>query len=92
MSSDSYPSGSYHGPEINDWVRRAQAGDQEALSQLIQRFSRDVYGKAFSILKNHHDADDVVQETFYVSLKVFQGFDLNRLFEPGSLPLRFANL
>lgn len=74
MSSDSYPSGSYHGPEINDWVRRAQAGDQEALSQLIQRFSRDVYGKAFSILKNHHDADDVVQETFLRVFKSLSGF------------------
>jgi RNA polymerase sigma-70 factor (ECF subfamily) len=69
MRSDSHPPGSYHGPEINDWVRRAQAGDQEALSQLIQRFSRDVYGKAFSILKKHHDTEDVVQETF---LRVFK--------------------
>ncbi len=74
MSSDSNPLGSYHGPEINDWVRRAQAGDQEALSQLIQRFSRDVYGKAFSILKHHQDADDVVQETFLRVIKSLSGF------------------
>lgn len=54
----------YHAPEVLAWVRAAQAGDDGAFASLVGRFSRDVYGKAFSILKTHQDADDVVQETF----------------------------
>jgi len=74
MRSDSSSPGSYHGPEIHDWVRRAQAGDLDALSQLMQRFSKDVYGKAYSILKNKEDAEDVVQETFLRVFKSLSGF------------------
>jgi len=54
----------YHAPEVLGWVEAAQGGDQLAFGNLVERFQRDVYGKAFSILKNHLDADDVVQETF----------------------------
>jgi len=53
-----------HAPEVLEWVRSAQTGDQAAFGCLVERFQRDVYGKAYSILKNHGDSDDVVQETF----------------------------
>ena len=58
------PHSPYHAPEVKVWVIAAQGGDQEAFGLLVERFQRDVYGKAYSILKNHLDADDVVQETF----------------------------
>ncbi len=64
----------YHGPEIQEWVIAAQAGDQAAFSNLVERFQRDVYGKAYSILKNHLDADDVVQETFLRVFRALPGF------------------
>jgi RNA polymerase sigma-70 factor (ECF subfamily) len=64
----------YHGPEVEGWVVAAQAGDQEAFGNLVERFQRDVYGKAFSILKNHVDADDVVQETFLRVYRALPGF------------------
>ncbi len=64
----------YHGPEIQEWVLAAQAGDQAAFGKLVERFQRDVYGKAFSILKNHLDADDVVQETFLRVFRALPGF------------------
>ncbi|MCE1228485.1 MAG: sigma-70 family RNA polymerase sigma factor [Firmicutes bacterium] len=54
----------YHAPEVKQWVSLAQKGDDQAFARLVERFQRDVYGKAFSIVKNHLDADDVVQETF----------------------------
>jgi RNA polymerase sigma-70 factor (ECF subfamily) len=40
----------------------------------MERFQRDVYGKAFSIVKNHLDADDVVQETFLRAYRALPGF------------------
>ncbi|HET8714392.1 MAG TPA: RNA polymerase sigma factor [Holophagaceae bacterium] len=64
----------YHAPEVLAWVTAAQAGDMEAFSRLVERFSRDVYGKAFSILKSHSDADDVVQETFLRVYRALPGF------------------
>jgi RNA polymerase sigma-70 factor (ECF subfamily) len=64
----------YHSPEVLAWVAAAQAGDQAAFARLVDRFSRDVYGKAFSILKNHTDADDVVQETFIRVYRALPGF------------------
>ncbi len=64
----------YHAPEVLTWVRAAQAGDQGAFGNLVERFQRDVYGKAFSIVKNHLDADDVVQESFLRAYRALPGF------------------
>ena len=68
------PGSPYHTAEVLAWVESAQQGDQAAFSSLVQLFSRDVYGKAFSILKNHQDADDVVQETFIRVFRALPGF------------------
>jgi len=68
------PGSPYHTPEVLAWVEQAQQGDQTAFGSLVQLFSRDVYGKAFSILKNHQDADDAVQETFIRVYRALPGF------------------
>jgi RNA polymerase sigma-70 factor (ECF subfamily) len=68
------PGSPYHTPEVLAWVEQAQQGDQAAFGSLVQLFSRDVYGKAFSILKNHQDADDAVQETFIRVYRALPGF------------------
>jgi RNA polymerase sigma-70 factor (ECF subfamily) len=68
------PGSPYHTPEVLVWVEEAQQGDQTAFGALVNLFSRDVYGKAFSILKNHQDADDVVQETFIRVYRALPGF------------------
>lgn len=64
----------YHAPEVLEWVRSAQEGDPEAFRQLMERFQRDVYGKAFSIVRDHAEADDVVQETFLRVFRALPGF------------------
>nr|WP_320131581.1 RNA polymerase sigma factor [uncultured Holophaga sp.] len=63
-----------HAPEVLEWVKSAQTGDQAAFANLVRRFQRDVYGKAFSILKSHSDTDDVVQETFIRAYRALPGF------------------
>ena len=68
------PSSPYHTPEVLAWVEKAQQGDQTAFGSLVRLFSRDVYGKAFSILRNHQDADDAVQETFIRVYRALPGF------------------
>jgi len=45
-------------------VRRAQEGDRDAFAFLYARFSDDVCRYAQSIVRNHHDAEDVTQQVF----------------------------
>ena len=45
-------------------VRRLQKGDLYSFDLVYQRYSQRLYGFAFSILKNHEDAKEIVQETF----------------------------
>jgi RNA polymerase sigma-70 factor, ECF subfamily len=47
-----------------DVIRRAQAGDSEALTQLILSQQHYVYSIAMSVLKDPDDAADLAQEAF----------------------------
>jgi RNA polymerase sigma-70 factor, ECF subfamily len=47
-----------------DMIRRAQAGDTDALTQLILSQQHYVYSIAMSVLKNPDDAADLAQEAF----------------------------
>jgi len=64
----------YYSPQVVEWVGAAQAGDQVAFTKLMELFQRDVYGRAYSILRNHQDADDVVQDTFLRVYRALPGF------------------
>ena len=55
-------------------VRRAQAGDDHAFGQLIERNRRAVYRAAYAALGSAQDADDVAQETFVAVYQKLQGF------------------
>ena len=48
----------------NDLVIRAQNGDPLAFSSLYEQYKNIVYATAYRILTNHHDAEDIVSETF----------------------------
>jgi RNA polymerase sigma-70 factor, ECF subfamily len=45
-------------------VRRAQAGDREALGFLYARYADNIYGYVRSIVHDHHEAEDVTQHVF----------------------------
>ena len=55
-------------------VRRAQAGDDQAFGQLVERNRRAVYRAAFAALGSAEDAEDVAQETFVAVYQKIQGF------------------
>ncbi len=55
-------------------VRQAQAGDDHAFGQLIERNRRAVYRAAYAALGSAQDADDVAQETFVTVYQKLQGF------------------
>ena len=57
-----------------DLVRRAQAGDEHAFGQLVERNRRAVYRAAYAALGSPDDADDVAQETFVTVYQKLHGF------------------
>lgn len=52
------------GEEDRQLVRRVQHGDQEAFRILVTRYQRRAFAVAYGIVKNRHDAMDVLQEAF----------------------------
>ena len=54
---------------LDQCIARIAGGDQEALADLYSRTRPAVYGFALSILKNPHDAEDVLHDAY---LQVWQ--------------------
>lgn len=50
-------------PHIN-LIRALKDGQEEALQQLFDRYSNDVYNIAYTVLKDSFESEDVVQEVF----------------------------
>lgn len=49
---------------LDRWLSQIAGGDRDALAQLYHAVSASVYAYSLSILKNVHDAEDVLQECF----------------------------
>ncbi len=52
-----------------DLVSRIRAGDQEAKDELVRRYSRGVFVIVNKMVRNPPDAEELVQETFIVTLE-----------------------
>lgn len=59
-------------PDLGD-VRAAQA-DRSAFGALYRRYLDRVYGYAFYLLGDHHDAEDVTERTFLAALDAIDRF------------------
>lgn len=57
-----------------DLVLAAQRGAREAFSELVRRHQRRAYAVARSIVINHEDAEDAVQEAFLHAYKAIDRF------------------
>lgn len=60
----------------------AKAGDSQAFSELVRRYSRRVYRLAYSFMHNVDDAADIVQEVFLRTYRNFSRFDTTRPLYP----------
>lgn len=68
--------------QIQNWVRKAQAGDRAAFGCLIEHFGRTVMQVARSIVGNAVDGDDVAQESFLRFYGSIDRVDPSRPLEP----------
>ena len=58
----------------DELVRRAQAGDRDALVRLVEREQAHVYTLAMAVTRNWTDAADATQETFVRMLRSLNTF------------------
>lgn len=63
-------------------VRRVQAGEASAFREFVRRYQRDVYGLAYDLCGNHHDAEDLSQEVFIKAHRALGSFRADA--KPGS--------
>lgn len=61
-------------------VERYLAGNEEALSELIQRYLQAIYNFAFRYAGNADDAEDIVQDTFVKVWRYIKRYDPNKKF------------
>lgn len=72
---------------LSELVEAAQAGDSQAYDALIERFQRMAYATAYTYLKDHHLAQDIVQEA---EIEAF--VHLPQLKEPDAFPGWFRQI
>ncbi|MCB2221521.1 MAG: RNA polymerase sigma factor [Bacteroidetes bacterium] len=62
---------------LNDeiYIERVLGGDQQAYAQLVNKYKVMVYTVAFRILRNHEDAEEIVQDAFVKAYQALGGFE-----------------
>ena len=62
------------------WLARAQVGDAEAFSHLVETYQRPVYNLCYRMLNDAGEAEDAAQETFLRAYKALKDYDRSRPF------------
>ena len=62
------------------WLEKAQKGDAQAFSYLVETYQRPVYNLCYRMLGNAEDAEDAAQETFLRAYLSIRRYDASRPF------------
>jgi RNA polymerase sigma-70 factor (ECF subfamily) len=60
-------------------LTRVRAGDEQALEEIFERYEAPLFQFLLGILRNHHQAEDALQETFVRALERLDGVDGSHL-------------
>jgi RNA polymerase sigma-70 factor (ECF subfamily) len=60
---------------VSQAIKRAQAGDKDALGFLYARYADNIYGYVRSIVHNHHEAEDITQHVFAKLMRVIGKYE-----------------
>jgi len=72
-------------------VKKAIAGDSEALSTLIDKYKDNAYNLAISIVKDKESAKDITQDSFLKVLENINRFKNNQSSQLGCIELFITN-
>ncbi len=64
--------------ETSTLITRSLSGEQTAYSELYSLYADSVYRLCYSLLLNHEDAEDVLQESFVYAFKNLKRFDASK--------------
>lgn len=62
------------------WLARAQSGDPEAFTRLVEMYQTPVFNLCYRMLNDAGDAEDAAQETFLRAYQSIRRFDSSRSF------------
>ncbi len=62
------------------WLAKAQIGDSEAFTRLVETYQTAVYNLCYRMLSNDGDAEDAAQETFLRAYQSIRRYDNSRSF------------
>lgn len=63
-------------------IQRAQSGDKDAFTALVERYNRNIYNLAYRMTGNREDAMDATQEVLYRVYRALSGFQPDKPFLP----------
>ena len=64
----------------SEWLIKAQRGDAEAFTCLLEAYQKPVFNLCYRMLGNAQDAEDAAQETFLRAYQYLKRYDNNRPF------------
>ena len=62
------------------WLKKAQRGDAQAFTSLLEAYERPVFNLCYRMLGNAQDAEDAAQETFLRAYQSMRRYDNSRPF------------
>lgn len=63
-----------------EWLDRAQHGDSEAFTQLVETYQKPVFNLCYRMMGEEGDAEDAAQETFWRAYQNLSHYDRSRPF------------
>ncbi len=63
-----------------EWLKKAQRGDAQAFTSLLEAYERPVFNLCYRMLGNAQDAEDAAQETFLRAYQSMRRYDNSRPF------------
>jgi len=73
--------------EITEIIIKAQKGDQQAFTQLMNAYRNSVLIFIKNMISNKEDAEDILQETFYKIFSSIERFDVRYSFYKWSIKI-----
>lgn len=67
-------------PNESEWLIRAQNGDDEAFTELVNIYQNPVYNLCYRMLGSSQEAEDAAQETFWRAYQAIRRYDRSRPF------------